>query len=321
MSYLRKSKKIYPRQSHKRQQGVVIVIALFIVALVATMSYVMMARLSRDTKRTELILHDTQAELYAQGSVIWAKDQLKNDWLKQKPDKPIDALPIKSPVNDMNGYAISSSITDAQNRFNVNNVSDADWKKAFTRLIHMVYPDITDQQASDITKATLDWIMPGNRDNEYTKYYASLPVPYRAAHCFMIDASELRLVKGVTPEIYAALKPYITALPTVTSINPHDAEPPVLALISPVMTLSTATQLKQLLKEHPPKNLDAFMKLDVVKNHKVEEKRVAWASKYFYVRTEVAIDTQDILLNTLMQRSSLGGRASVAILWQNRGIA
>jgi len=43
-----------PPRSLKRQQGVVIVIALFVVGLVATMSYVMLARLARDTERTAL---------------------------------------------------------------------------------------------------------------------------------------------------------------------------------------------------------------------------------------------------------------------------
>lgn len=105
------------------QQGVVIVVALFIVALVATMSYVMMSRLARDTRRTELIVHDSQAELYAQGSILWAKDQLRNDWIKQKKDKRIDELPLKSPVNNVNGYSIISTINDAQGKFNLNNVS------------------------------------------------------------------------------------------------------------------------------------------------------------------------------------------------------
>jgi type II secretory pathway component PulK len=56
---------VQPRY-RKEQQGVVIVIALFIVALVATMAYAMMVRIERDTRRTSLILRNTQAEFYAQ---------------------------------------------------------------------------------------------------------------------------------------------------------------------------------------------------------------------------------------------------------------
>ena len=190
----------YPRHpSRNSQQGVVIIIALFIVALVATMSYVMMARLARDTRRTELILHDAQAGLYAQGSILWAKDLLRNDWIKQKKNKRVDELPIQSPANDMNGYTITSTINDAQGRFNLNNLSKPEWHVEFISLVHFVYPKMSQDAAAAVVHATFDWITPGTSDNEYAHYYAELPVPYRAAHRFIVDPAELLLVKGVTP--------------------------------------------------------------------------------------------------------------------------
>ncbi|MBV9575373.1 MAG: general secretion pathway protein GspK, partial [Gammaproteobacteria bacterium] len=102
----------------------VIVIALFIVALAATMAYVMMSRLERDTRRTSLLLHYTQANFYAQGSIVWAMDQLRNNWERQKTNKLVDEIPIKSPENVMNGYKISSTIYDMQSRFNLNNLNN-----------------------------------------------------------------------------------------------------------------------------------------------------------------------------------------------------
>ena len=304
--------------SRKRQQGVVIIVALFIVALVATMSYVMMARLARDTRRTTLIVHDVQAALYAEGSVLWAKDTLNANWIKQKKEKRVDVLPLKSPVNEMNGYAITSTIQDAQGRFNINNVSKPEMQTDFIRLIHLVYPKMSNDEAAAVVLATLDWLMPGTRDNELTRYYAELPVPYRPAHRFMVDPGELRLVKGVTPALYEALKPYITALPTVTPINVQSAAPPVLALLNPTMTLDTATSIRELLNQKPPVTLEAFMALDVIKNHKVEAGRATITSSYFHVETEVGIERQRILLYTLLQRET-SGKAKVVVLSQNRG--
>src|SRR3990167_1767650 len=98
------------RLSHKKQQGVVIVVALFIVALVATMAYIMMSRLARDTRQTTLILRNVQAENYAQGSIAWARDHLKNDFERQKPKQMIDPVPIQSPIKEVDGYKISSKI-------------------------------------------------------------------------------------------------------------------------------------------------------------------------------------------------------------------
>ncbi len=295
-----------------------IVVALFIVALVATMAYVMMSRLARDTRRTELIVRDAQAELYAGGSVMWAKDQLHDDWLKQKKDKRIDELPIKSPVNNMNGYDITSTIQDGQNRFNINNVSKQEWQAAFVRLIRLVYPKVDQQYAIAVMRATVDWLMPGASDNEFSRYYAGLPVPYRAAHRLMVDASEWRLVQGVTPELYAAMKPHLSALPIITPVNVLFAEPPVLAVLGPTMTLEAAQAIHEVLAKNPPPTIEAFMALDVVKNHPLESEKVTMTSSFFVVETEVGIERQHILLYTLLQRNNTG-KAEVTVLWQNRG--
>lgn len=298
----------------------VIVVALFIVALVAAMSVTMMSRLARDTRRVELIVHDTQAELFAEGSVLWAKDTLRKNWISQKKDKLIDVLPIVSPVNNVNGYAISSVIRDAQGRFNLNNLSKPEWQPEFVRLLSLVYPKLKPEDANSIAKAILDWVTPGARDNEYSRYYAELAVPYRPAHRLMIDPGEVLLVKGMTPEIYAALKPYITALPEVTKINPMSAPAPVLSLLSPTMTLDTAQTIHDIISKNPPATLDAFMALDVIKNHKINKDRVTLTSQYFLVETEVGIEQQRILLYTLLHRISSTGKADVNTLWQNRGM-
>ncbi len=319
MSYPHKTFRLLshsPRR--KRQQGVVIVVALFIVALVATMSYTMMSRLARDTRRTSLIVHDVQAELYADGSVIWAKDTLHNNWVKKKNDKLVDQLPIQSPVNEVNGYSITSTIRDAQGRFNINNVSKQDWQNEFIRLMRMVYPKISQEDAAGVMRATADWITPGNRDNEYARYYEGLPQPYRPAHQLMVDPGELRLVKGVTPELYAALKPYLTALPTITPINVLTAEPAVLALLSPEMTLETAKSIHDLVTANPPLNIAAFKSLDIIKNHPINDAHATLTSQNFLVETDVGIEHQHILLYTLLQRDTTG-KANVIVLWQNRG--
>lgn len=302
----------------KRQQGVVIVIALFIVALIATMAYVMMARLARDTRRTEFILHDVQAELYASGSVMWAKDTLHADWINQKKDKRVDQTPIQAPVNDMQGYKISGKINDAQGKFNLNNVSKQDWQPDFIRLMRMVYPAVTPEEAAAITKATVDWVTPGAHENEYSRYYASLPVPYRAAHRLMVSQSEWRLVKGVKEDLYQAMQPYITVLPMVTPINPMAAEPPVLAMLSADMNLETAKALQEQLQKSPPPTLEAFKALDMLKNHPIKTDRVAWVSAYFTVETDVSIEDQHILLYTLMQRNNSASKADVIVLLQSR---
>lgn len=297
----------------------VIIIALFLVAMVATMAYVMMSRLARDMRRTEFIMNDVQAELYAAGSVMWAKDTLHMDFINQKKDKRVDQTPIKSPENEMHGYKINSTITDAQGKFNLNNLSKQDWQPDFIRLLRSVYPKISEEDANALVKATVDWISPGSGENEYSRYYANLPIPYRAAHRFMVSRSEWRLVKGMKEDLYQAMKPYITALPVVTQINPMSADPVVLMMLSKDLTLESATVFKEQLIKNPPPTLDAFKALDFLKNHPINADRVVWTSFYFTVETDVSIEDQDILLYTLMQRNNNSSKADVIVLLQTRG--
>ena len=126
---------IYQSQLYKAQQGVVIIVALFIVALVATMAYIMMARLSRDTERTALLLRDNTAEFYAQGSIAWAIDQLRNDFDQQKKDQVMDRVPIHSPIDIVNDYKIESTILDIQSRFNLNNLTDVSAQEDFKSIL------------------------------------------------------------------------------------------------------------------------------------------------------------------------------------------
>lgn len=319
-SNLKLKQKLAAHISLKRQKGVVIVVALFIVALVATMAYTMMARLSRDTYRTSLILRNAQAELYAQGSIEWAKDQLRNDWERQKANRVIDPVPIKSPKEAVNGYTISSVIYDMQARFNLNNMIDPKAHDDFKRLLQVVDPAITEEKASELIIAIYDWIKPPASQNEYSKYYLQLKTPYRSAGKFMFSVSELQLVKGMTPALYQALKPYIIALPVQTPINVQTAPAPVLVALSKEMSLQTANAILKIREHTPFVSPQIFLNLDVIKNHPVPAEKITTASGYFLVETEIAIDAQRLVLYTLLERALNQSKPHVSILWQSKGI-
>ena len=86
------------------------------------------------------------------------------------------------------------------------------------------------------------------------------------------------------------------------------------------MSLETAQSIHDLLTQNPPPNMQAFMTLDIIKNHQIKSERVTLTSQYFLVETEVKIERQRILLYTLLQRNSSAGKADMLVLWQNRGM-
>lgn len=306
----------------KRQQGVVLVVALFIVVLVATMAYIMVARLERDTRRTSLLLRNTQAELYAQGSVLWAQEELRANGEKQKakPNTLVDLIPIKSPVNEVNGYKIVSTIYDMQSRFNLNNIKNPETQADFKRLLQAVQPNITSQQAQDIALAVTDWILPAQAQTDNSKYYLDLSPPYRAPHELMVSASELLLVKGMTPALYRVLQPYIAALPKETVVNVQTAPAPVLATLSPTLTLTVGKTIEQMRMQNPILSPQMFASLDIVKNHAIPAEKVTTVSNYFLLETDVTIENQHVLLYTLFERTTNDNKVAVNILWQSKSV-
>lgn len=324
MSYLSKQVKsnhrLRPPLKIKGQRGVVIIVALFMVALVAAMAYSMMSRLEKDTRRTTLLSRDVQAEFYAQGSIAWAMDQLRTNLEQQKANQLVDVLPIQSPRETVNGYTIVSTIYDMQARFNVNNLTNTESHAEFKKLLHLVDAKLSEEKIQAILLAVFDWISPPQQ-NEYTQYYFQLPSPYRPAHKPMVSVSELQLVKGMTPALYQALQPYLTALPNPTPINVQTAEAPVLALLSPTLTSQSARALIAIRERSSFITPEAFVNLDVAKNHKITDtKKITTISSYFLVETEVSIEKQHTVLYTLLERSADQNKIAVTILWQSKGV-
>jgi general secretion pathway protein K len=70
--------------------------------------------------------------------------------------------------------------------------------------------------------ATADWIDSDSNDGPLGAedgVYRSMSTSYLAANRKMADVSELRAVRGVTPKIYARLKPWICVLPVAEPVK------------------------------------------------------------------------------------------------------
>jgi general secretion pathway protein K len=303
----------------KKQQGSAIIVALFVVALVAAIATLMLTRIQQDTRRTELILNATQAYFYAQGSLAWVKDNLITNWKQQQPQQIIDKTPIQSPINKMNNASIQSTIYDAQGFFNINNVTEEKQAEHFMQLLKAVMPTLKSNEIQAITAATVDWVSSNAKSNDYNDYYAKFIPSYRSPHQPMVSQSELRLVKGMTAELYEKLYPHIIALPTTTQININNATAPVLMSLSSKMSLESAKALEAMHQHTPFTSIQHFLNTDIAKNNSLPEDQITVTSHYFLVKTQVTIGDQTIILYTLMQRDVKNSQPIVTILWQSKG--
>lgn len=302
-----------------RQRGTAVIVALFVVALVAITAVAMIERLRIDTRRTELFLNNNQANLYAQGSVDWAIDTLTSNLAHKQPNAVIDKMPIESPTNTEGGMTIKSIITDAQATLNLNNTTDPDYQAYLMRLIQIVDPTTNTDTAKNIVLGVVDWIKPGANNSPFDQYYAKQTTPYRAPHHLMASVSELRMIKGVTPKLYAMLAPYLTALPAPTPININDAPIPTLMSLSPTMTREAANTIAQYSKTHPFPDTAHVMGFDIIKNHPINEKTITTTSEFFLVKTRITVGEQQLTLYTLLHRVIQGTTPMTTMVWQTKG--
>lgn len=299
-----------------RQQGTAIIVALFVTALVAAAAIAMIDFLRIDTRRTQLVINNLTATQYAQGSIDWAIDQLINNEKTKQKDKPTDKLPMRSPVNTIGGMKIYSTIYDAQSRLNVNMLADKQTQDMFGRLIRITAPGTNAAVITQITQGVVDWITYGIVNSPFDQYYAKLKPPYHAAHQPMTSVSELRLVRGMTPALYAKIAPYITALPEKTGININTASLPLLMSLSDNVSLETAKVIDELRRASPITSLANF---NVVKNNSIDQNSLATSSVFFMVITHVIAGEQDTLIYTLLKRVTRDGQPAVIIIWQTKG--
>jgi general secretion pathway protein K len=214
------------------QQGVALVTALLVVSLVTVAAVAMAARFQVDMRRTGNLLNGEQAYAYALAAESWAYVILRRDTKESKHDSLDEDWSTALPPIPVEGGFVNGQVEDLQGRFNVNNLFSAGGEldknqlDYYKRLLEVLGLE------PELAAALQDWIDPdinatfpdGAEDDEYLL----ADVPYRAANRPLVDISELRLVKGYTPEVLAVLEPHVTALPAATKINVNTATPLVL---------------------------------------------------------------------------------------------
>ena len=229
----------------RRQRGIALLIALLTVALAAVLIAGLLDRGELALARTRNALRGEQAEAYAQGLEAYAARVLLKD-LDQtsEVDSNTDLWAMPMPPQLVPGGVIRASMRDLNGCFNLNNLRSqhaATWKEIFGRLLEVRGVD------ASVEAAVIDWLgAQGSNDASTTDaYYLAQPVPSRSAQRQFAHVSELRLVRGVTSDVYARLAPYVCALPVDSPINVNTASVPVLQSLGPNISAAQAEAIWQ----------------------------------------------------------------------------
>ncbi len=235
----------FPGYRPTRQRGLAIITAVLIVAIVSAIAaylslgqqvWIRLAQNLRDRAQAEEAVAGVTlaAAQLLQKNASSATDTLQEDWARDIPPFPVE------------DGAVKVRITDAQARFNLNNLIqngalNGAERGVLQRLLQALVQNQT--QASAMASNLVNWIdlktTNGSEDAEYLK----LQPPYRAAYHKLESVDELRLVRGFTPEIVEKLRPYVTALPDNTPVNINTCGAQVLSALFANLPINMAEAL------------------------------------------------------------------------------
>lgn len=262
----------------KHEEGAALLTVLLLVAVMAVLAAAALERLKIGTRLTANSGAIEQARAYAMaaetvarfriGDLIQrdaARTTLVGNWAGQPTNFPID------------GGTATARLDDGGNCFNLNSLVDQTPDGTltarslavgqFARLMTLL--EVFGRDADSLAAATADWIdsdaAPLAGGAEDTSY-ANARTPYLPANMLMADTSELRAVAGVTPALYARLRPYVCALPVtdLSAINVNTLrrdQAPLLAMVVPTLDVARAASVVEARPEVGWESLATFWNL------------------------------------------------------------
>jgi len=239
------------------ERGIALLLTLLVLTILVALILEFDAEARREYRDAAAFRDNFKATVLARASVQAARGVLQQDLLKDKQanqffDAPTDiwALPIMNYT--IGDGLLNAKIEDEQGKLNlndlaVNDTADAKGKKVlrFKRLFELL------QINPDLVDAIVDWV---DKDEVQepsgaeSLHYQSLRPPYRASNAPLESLLELRLIKGMTPEIVEKLSKVVTVYPKEggeTPININTADPLVIQSLDNRITQSMATAIVQ----------------------------------------------------------------------------
>lgn len=300
----------------KRERGVALLTAIILVALATIVAAGIAFRNGLTARRASSALMFDQGIQYAAVTEAIAayvlredrkkggRDDYTRDWAR--PYGPVELIPGS-------GVWLEARLDDAQGRFNINNLIDAEGKvrpqaiEQFKRLLATL--------GLEAKWATLlaDWIDAdvepnGFEGGEDTLYLAQSPA-YRAPNAPIVSVSELLALPGFGSERYAKLAPYLSALPPGTPLNTCTAAGIVIDAMTDEQEYGIDEE--RLTKSRQsgcfPTKADLQAKVDSTLWATLQY-QVSDTSEYFRLRSFVSIGTTEFALYSLLKREATGVR-------------
>ena len=238
------------------ERGIALLLTLLVLTLLVALILEFDAEARREYRDAAAFRDNFKATVLARASVQAARGVLQQDFLKkQKTGQTFDA-PTDLWAFPITNYAIGDGLLNAQiederGKLNLNNLAaneEAIARKPKVDRVKRLFELV--QVNPDLVDAIVEWVDPDEKPEPAgaeSLYYQSLRPSYRAANAPLQTLLELRLIKGMTPDIIAKLSKVVTVYPQedTSKVNVNTANPLVLQALDPRITPSMAAAIIQ----------------------------------------------------------------------------
>ncbi|QHM76289.1 Putative type II secretion system protein K [Mixta theicola] len=204
-------------------------------------------------------------------------------------------------------------IRDARSCFNINALpDDEDIQRIFIRLLRLL--QLEPLQAERLGAAITDWLDGGvkNRSGgaKDDSYQASDP-PFLTASQPLWHSSELRPVRGITPDILQQLRPLVCVLPEKNfTLNLNTLQPEQWLLLAALLPDSSQSEILRWLKQRPAAGWETLEQAVAGLEPLAGQRRyLTLNSNYFTLRVTARMADVDYRQYSLLQRKN--GKVSV----------
>jgi general secretion pathway protein K len=142
-------------------------------------------------------------------------------------------------------------------------------------------------------------------------FYLGLQPPYRAFNRPIASVSELRMVNGMAPEIYAKLEPYVAALPRAEPFNVSTVakeKPELIMCLAPNVGRTEAVQALENRGTAGFTSVQDFQQEPVLAPFNIPAAGLTVSSNYFMVTSHVQVGRSTYTTYSLLERNASGVR-------------
>ena len=295
-----------------KQQGMAIISALLIAAVVAVIAAGMLTRQSVATRALEADQHRVQGRWVVQGGLEISRQLL---WDARQRD-PLTRLD-QPWAQRLEVQGFEGRLEDEQGKFNLRNLVanervDEAQIQAFGRLCELIGISAgLSQRISQRVIASYPRLLNpqiANNKNTFDSGRATSPnasrKPENPKLPMLRNLEDLRSVEGVNDAVISKLAPYLTVIPATTWINGNTATAPVLAAYVPGLSLERA---QALINERDAGrwfiNRGDFVNRLRMPSLELTSVKVGITSDWFRLRGEVRREQRRVSLDALLHRS------------------